>query len=118
MCERVTIIETLEKMNSNLERIATAFERAYPPVIITAQKEMTEDMRSQLKKGSESAIEFYDIVKRRWKSKYQCPRCGQTTFAYRDDWKAWYRCEECGSERTVYLKDFGLSGNASWEADK
>ena len=42
MCERVTIIDTLEKMNSNLERIATALERAYPPAISIAQEEMVE----------------------------------------------------------------------------
>ena len=46
MCERVTIIETLEKMNSNLERIATALERAYPPLMITTTKDTTEDVPS------------------------------------------------------------------------
>lgn len=43
------IIETLEEMNSNLERIAKALERAFPPVIITAQKEITEETRSALR---------------------------------------------------------------------
>ena len=50
MCERVTIIETLEKMNSNLERIATALERAYPPLMVTTTKDTTEDVPLMLKK--------------------------------------------------------------------
>ena len=44
------LIETLEKMNLNLERIATAFERAYPPLMITTTKDTTEDVPSMLKK--------------------------------------------------------------------
>ena len=50
MCERVTIIETLEKMNSNLERIAKVLERAYPPLMITTTKDTTEDAPSMPKK--------------------------------------------------------------------
>ena len=44
------LIETLEKMNSNLERIATALERAYPPLMIATTKDTTEDVPSMLKK--------------------------------------------------------------------
>ena len=44
------LIETLEKMNSNLERIAKVLERAYPPLIITTPKEITEDTPSMLEK--------------------------------------------------------------------
>ena len=115
MCERVTIIETLEKINSNLERIAKALERAYPPVIITAQKEMTEDMRSQLKKGSESAIEFYDVIRRRWVSKHPCPKCGHDIVVFRDEKKATveFKCDKCGLERSTQLPWF-----ASWEVDE
>ena len=45
------IIKTLEEMNSNLERIAKALERAYPSVIITAYDKITEEMRSPLRRG-------------------------------------------------------------------
>ena len=44
------LIETLEKMNSNLERIATVLERTYPPLRITTTKDTTEDVPSMLKK--------------------------------------------------------------------
>lgn len=44
------ILETLEKMNSNLERIAKVLERAYPPLMITTPKEITEDVPSMLEK--------------------------------------------------------------------
>ena len=44
------LIETLERMNSNLERIATALERAYPLLMITTPKEITEDVPSMLEK--------------------------------------------------------------------
>ena len=40
----------IEKMNSNLERIATALERAYPPLMITTTKDTTEDVPSMPKK--------------------------------------------------------------------
>lgn len=76
MCERVTIIETLEKMNSNLERIATALERAYPPLIISAQEdetrkitnEMVEDVLSRFR-ISESTLGYYNPIKRKWEGK-------------------------------------------------
>ena len=44
------ILETLEKMNSNLERIAKVLERAYPPLMITTTKDTTEDVPLMLKK--------------------------------------------------------------------
>ena len=76
MCERVTIIETLEKMNSNLERIATALERAYPPVIIPDQKELTKEITKEMVedvfskfRGSESTTGYYNPIKRKWEGK-------------------------------------------------
>lgn len=105
MCERVTIIETLEKMNSNLERIATALERAYPPEIITDKKENTEDRRSQLDPDM-----YYNVIKCRWEKRAPCPNCKHPTMVFMDDrkTKVWYRCEECGKEDEIYLKDLGL----------
>ena len=44
------LIKTLEKMNSNLERTAKVLERAYPPLMITTPKEITEDAPSMLEK--------------------------------------------------------------------
>ena len=79
MCERVTIIETLEKMNSNLERIATALERAYPPVIIPDQKELTKGITEEMVKDalsqfsryrkSESTSGYYNPITRNWEGK-------------------------------------------------
>ena len=48
--EMYKLIETLEKMNSNLERIAKVLERAYPPLMITTPKEITEDVPSMSEK--------------------------------------------------------------------
>lgn len=114
MCERVTIIDTLEKMNSNLERIATALERAYPPAISIAQEEMTEDMRPQLKR-SELKMDYYDPVKCRWTGMIQCPKCGHDTVAFRDEKKATvgFKCDKCGLERAMHLPWYAL-----WEADE
>lgn len=114
MCERVTIIETLEKMNSNLERIATALERAYPPAISIAQEEMTGDMRPQLKRPVPTK-EYYDIIKRRWESKHPCPKCGHDIVVYRDEKKATveFKCDKCGLERSTHLPWY-----APWEADE
>lgn len=100
------LIEVLEGMNSNLERIAKALERE-DPVIIPYQKGMTGDIRSKLERLVPTK-EFYDPIKSRWSSRYRCPRCGHITIAYRDDEKAWYKCEECGKEDEIRLKDFGL----------
>ena len=56
------LIETLEKMNSNLERIATVLERAYPPLMITTPKEITEDVPSMLEKLDSIKYVYKPIV--------------------------------------------------------
>ena len=56
------LIETLEKMNSNLERIAKVLERAYPPLTITTTKDTTEDIPSMLEKLDSIKYVYKPIV--------------------------------------------------------
>lgn len=60
------IIKTLEEMNSNLERVANALERAYPPVIITAPKEITEEKTRSVLERLESTRGIFNPATYEW----------------------------------------------------
>lgn len=66
------IIKTLEEMNSNLERIAKALDRAFPPLIITTNKTIEPTKLKELIEPtcSEEAIamgfRIYNPVTMKW----------------------------------------------------
>lgn len=60
------LTKTLEEMNSNLERIAKTLERAYPPVIITAPKEITKEETRSVLERLESTRGVYNPVTCKW----------------------------------------------------
>lgn len=65
MSEMDNLMYLISEQNKLLERIANALERAYPPVIITAQKETTEEVRSPLRR-LESTLGVYNPATYKW----------------------------------------------------
>ena len=65
MSEMDNLIYLISEQNKLLERIAKVLERAFPPVIITAQNEITEEARSTLRR-LESTRGVYNPATYKW----------------------------------------------------